>query len=312
MNISAELSTTVLWDNPHGEVATFTSIRFQERYDLEPRNVSPQLLRCALKFCVKTFSNTAVNSGILNDEPTAIAPITVDRHDRLCKIMAICRAYKGTQAPPSETAKPEMRSSGSDKSFLLNVTDFDNLQLDFVSLLYRAEWLSTYPGHVKEGFPRVPSALISELRDYHLQHTPFTPPFLKALYYGNGGNLSKTMNDLATSLTNQIRNGPNSTLIQGTLMLSTTFVHVNWPWLIYPGSLSVLAAVFLIVSIFFSRERERLVWKSSTLALLFHGLHGWDAQDLDVRDAKDMELLSKEMCARLAEDDTGRLAFRRA
>ena len=110
------------------------------------------------------------------------------------------------------------------------------------------------------------------------------PPLVQALDDSNAGNLSKTLDDVASSFTNALRSGPNSTTIRGTVMLPMPYVHVQWPWLLYPAMLSLVATLFFIVSLYFSFNREGVVWKSYTLPLLFHGLQGWQAGELNPKE----------------------------
>jgi hypothetical protein len=51
-------------------------------------------------------------------------------------------------------------------------------------------------------------------------------------------------------------------------------VHIQWPFLAYPAALVLLAIVFFFWMVIETRQREtsRHDWKSSSLALLFHGL----------------------------------------
>ena len=72
----------------------------------------------------------------------------------------------------------------------------------------------------------------------------------------------------------------------------------------------MLAGLVLAVTIFDSQKRDQLVWKSSSLALLFHGLRGGDGQELAARDSRTMEDLARTMRARLVEHENGKIALR--
>ncbi|KAI4640363.1 hypothetical protein J4E93_008569 [Alternaria ventricosa] len=56
------------------------------------------------------------------------------------------------------------------------------------------------------------------------------------------------------------------------------FVDVRWAWLAYPLALLVYSALFLSLTALGSRRRTYL-FKNSILAVLVHGLEGWDAAD---------------------------------
>ncbi|ERF75561.1 hypothetical protein EPUS_08973 [Endocarpon pusillum Z07020] len=61
---------------------------------------------------------------------------------------------------------------------------------------------------------------------------------------------------------------------RGEVFQTQTCVHIRWLFLLYPAVLVLLAIIFFAVMVFETRRREisRHDWKSSPLALLFHGL----------------------------------------
>ena len=138
--------------------------------------------------------------------------------------------------------------------------------------------------------------------------TPSTPGL--ALYYANDDNISETFKNAAISMTNHLRQTSNSTSVKGAVIEPVVYVRVNWPWLVYPAALWTLAGVVIAVTISVSHRKDRLVWKSSALALLFHGFRGGDDQEMCVRDGKTMESLATSMRARVVEDENGKIALR--
>lgn len=121
-------------------------------------------------------------------------------------------------------------------------------------------------------------------------------------------NTSAAIAAVADALTLQLLLGPNSTLHEGTEYIGEIYVEVHWPWIIFPGLISVLGAVFLVVSLVLSsRDRASYFWESNLIPLMFHGLSGWD--DLDVDNNKEVNALAKEMKTRLARNEAGDLKF---
>lgn len=121
-------------------------------------------------------------------------------------------------------------------------------------------------------------------------------------------NTSAAIAAVADALTLQLLLGPNSTLHEGTEYTGEIYVEVHWPWIIFPGLISVLGAVFLVVSLVLSsRDRASYFWESNLIPLMFHGLSGWD--DLDVDNNKEVNALAKEMKTRLARNEAGDLKF---
>lgn len=128
-------------------------------------------------------------------------------------------------------------------------------------------------------------------------------PDASALFWANDGNITKTVDDIAQSLTNYIRQGPNSTVVNGTAWTSEPYIHVHWPWLTLPISLVMFSAVFLAVCI----HRSEIVWKNSALVLLFHGFGDWDKEALHVTSLDGMVDAAEDTWVRLTEDDRGKL-----
>ena len=108
-------------------------------------------------------------------------------------------------------------------------------------------------------------------------------------------------------MTNLIRQSPNSTLVSGTVQIPVTYVRVDWVWLIYPATLTLLAAAFLLTAMLRSMGETRLIWKSSCLPLLFHGFEEREPGRID--NVSEMEIRAAAMRARLSQDDSGSLSF---
>lgn len=103
---------------------------------------------------------------------------------------------------------------------------------------------------------------------------------------GNLSTVDEVVRGLAKTLTASIRNNPINIHytdalkhVKGVAITTQTCIYVSWGWIAHPAVLLVLQAVFSTLVLAgprrtrSSRERPRpLVWKSSPLALLFHGL----------------------------------------
>lgn len=86
--------------------------------------------------------------------------------------------------------------------------------------------------------------------------------------------LEPVIRDVAASFTRAALTGSNFTAGNGTVLVSEVFVSVDWAWLVLPAALVVLGIVFLVLTIVMNRQQRLFVWKSSILAVLFHGLVG--------------------------------------
>jgi hypothetical protein len=139
----------------------------------------------------------------------------------------------------------------------------------------------------------------------------FQYPMTRALYSRNDGDIPKTVRGIAQSMTSYVRQGPNSTILQGHAMIAETYIHVQWAWLTLPLAIVVLGSVFLCVCIAVSSEQSNIVWKSSILAGLFHGLSGWEHDDLNALSLSEMEHTANAMLAKLEQDEDGHVMLLR-
>ena len=138
----------------------------------------------------------------------------------------------------------------------------------------------------------------------------YRPDFVDISYaLWKANNMPKTMSAIADSMTNYIRNGQNSTSVYGQAYQPQTFILVHWPWLMLPVVLVLFALVLLSISIAHNRQRQALVWKSSSLPLLFHGLDDtWvGSGKLDV--LADMEHSAKQMRMKLRRNSADKMQF---
>jgi hypothetical protein len=123
--------------------------------------------------------------------------------------------------------------------------------------------------------------------------------------------------NLATTLTNQIRStdpgdNKNATIRRGTAYSKETYIHVRWPWAILPTATIIITSVLLATAILLTRKHP--LFKSSGLALLFHGLEdNWPEVHVDqLETAEKVESVAKSMKAQFISCDTDPLLkFRR-
>lgn len=99
----------------------------------------------------------------------------------------------------------------------------------------------------------------------------FSSDIVQALY--DTSNLTKRIDNLATSMTNNIREQDDhvSGPAHGIAWTEETYVHVRWGWFAFPATIVLISTCFLLGTILETSYRDILIWKSSNLALLFHG-----------------------------------------
>lgn len=122
----------------------------------------------------------------------------------------------------------------------------------------------------------------------------------------NDGDIPQTIDDITMAMTNQIREGPNSTWVEGEAMMPTVTVHVNWWWFILPVGVVVVGVGFLVALVFGSRDSGVPVWKSSALATV---IHTFGDRNLGDASLEGMQHAAKNTRVRLRTDLHGRLAL---
>lgn len=124
-------------------------------------------------------------------------------------------------------------------------------------------------------------------------------------------NFSYLMEKVAASLTKaEIDN--SSTVVFGDMFVSVVHVEVVWYWFILPATLNVVAILLLLATAILSHRRKTQLWKSSALALLYHGLDDPEpAQDLGLASVSEMERWASRTSAKLGSvKDGGRAVLR--
>ncbi|RDW93037.1 DUF3176 domain-containing protein [Aspergillus mulundensis] len=121
--------------------------------------------------------------------------------------------------------------------------------------------------------------------------------------------LQPVMHNIAASFTRAALLANNaSTTNYGTVYSYRVYVCVEWIWTVFPVALVVLGACFLVITILINKRQRLRLWKSSVLAVLFHGL---DSMPETVGDdyfatASSMEQTAKGLEVRLETVDSRR------
>lgn len=84
-------------------------------------------------------------------------------------------------------------------------------------------------------------------------------------------NIPKTMDRVAAAMSNRLRDISNLT-VQGQSESMELYVRVSWLWLLLPALCVVFGTILLLSVMIVTRKHKLPIWKTSELALLFHGL----------------------------------------
>lgn len=96
-----------------------------------------------------------------------------------------------------------------------------------------------------------------------------------------------------------------SNMASRTALGMQTYVHVRWAWLTLPVTCVVSALVYLVTIILMTRRLGALVWKSSVLPYLFHGLDQLIVTETSAGQVTEMLDAAANVKARLVKDGEG-------
>ena len=271
-------------------------VRFDQSYNSTssnaPDDILPVVLRCKFTWCAQYHGSTKFINGTLSDVLDFSVPLVID---------SSTGPYvpDGANIPVAQlqqfTQSDEQYQISNDLSTVFHNSLASILQNNLFAqdpdLVYLSDVLEQLPSSYQAEYE---SALLNQLNMGRIY----------SLYYANEGNLSKTLDNIAVSVTNQMRSGSDSTNVTGTATYPNVYIEVIWPWFIYSAALTVSAAALLALTIWLCSGHDKVVWKSSSLALLFHGLPD-GRSDGRILDAAAMETAAKEIWAKLSADEAG-------
>ena len=238
---------------------------------------------CALSFCGLEYKITVMDGGA-NEEITSISYSKLNYH-----------------------GNPDLPSSFSSYNFTFpNDTRNFNFIPDTVKV-----------GSLESGLQSSLDSILSGNCSFSLETlnnqsgvvlTSATSLFQQALNASEF--ISGTMDRIAFAMTYHLRE-INHTTVFGENITTQVFVHVSWFWLLLPIS-SVLSGALVLFSAIRKTKRNGLhVWKSSQLALLFHG------RDIPLKDSNEMyktsemEAIAGDIQVKIGRREEKRLMMRK-
>lgn len=268
-------------------------VYFEESYNRTdsgaPDNIKPTMTRFRLDWCSKYYGLTTFYNGTLHDTPNFVVPLT----------------YNGGDAQPNLsnlTLTEAQLFSETDSNYQIDNQLSTMFQKLLVSLLVTTVFAqNSNPDVLNEMLPPPYWADFVKLGPLEW-NTAYSKGV--AMYYANNNDMRKTFENIATSVTNQIRSSYASTNVTGTATYTIVYIEVVWPWLVFSIILTLLAAALLGVTMWISSRTDKFVWKSSSLAPIFHGLPDGEADGRFLRRAT-MDKAAGLMYARLGKDDDG-------
>jgi len=216
------------------------------------------------------------------------------RFDRL-NIIRDTKVYTLSIGPTTMSLAQLQEFSKSDERYEISL-DFSGTLYDLLEdLLSRSTFTETGIGQVPSGYY---DNLVTFQQAYTIKGRSYN------LYSANGGNISVTLDKIAESLTNRMRSSVTSSNVTGTVHNVVVHIEVVWPWLIYPVALSICTATVLGATMWLAHSSDKMIWKSSSLALLFHGLDEVSTKER-LLEISVMETVAESVWAKLSRDEEG-------
>jgi hypothetical protein len=250
----------------------------------------PNAATCTLSWC-KQRVKSQVNNGSLTEQVVSSENLVFPHEELQCNasfswerftLPAFSKGYL-----PADNDLCAHRFAHNDSVYWINLRDSEDMTSMATTIL-------------------APRGIISQETIGVLTQETITSGVL--LNSVNGGNISADFPGIAASMSRYVRQSPNSTLHEGTAWTTETYVRVRWMWLLYPIILTLFGIAFLGISMWQSGRKTRVVWKSSSLALLFQGFTGYE-QDVHGRETSDMKRAAKRMRVQLKDDDKGNIVL---
>lgn len=128
--------------------------------------------------------------------------------------------------------------------------------------------------------------------------------------FNTSTDIPGTMDRVALAMTTHLRQLSNLSQ-NGEAGTLETVIHVKWVWLCLPATLVVSGAICLSITIRESNKHGSHVWKTSAMALLFHGLDTTIEGAASLGRVSEMDALAKQTPVNLAQNAEDGLRQRR-
>ena len=279
---------------------------------------NPVATECSLYWCVNTYT-AIVNDSVFTERlsgswynATSTLPLAnIPSQDNLYNSMdtgfGVLELYNITPPTGGGKAQPNVNLS-------IDEMEFDSLEIvwleDYLvsNTLGLSAWLAPLlSGNVTENVGRS-----TDVMDLFYEGYAGTSAFLFLISTVTISVVQDTFDQLAQSLTTWIRTSQNSSLdlgmgkAVGVTWKNETVVNVRWAWLALPCVLLAGTTIFLGFIIMGATKKQSGIWKSSSLALLFHGLEeGSGEVSEDLGHVVGMEATAEKTWVRLVDQGHG-------
>ena len=280
---------------------------------------SPWAAECSLYWCINTYTATLNNTefserlksswyNATNALPLASVPSEDDLANVVDKGLDTIEIYNTSPSTGVAKSQPNLNLSVGEMEFDSNaiVRKEDFLVTNTPEIL---KWLGPLlSGNVTKD--NRPSTDVVDLF-YNSYGGPYTSPDASE-FNPTISVVQETFDRLAQSLTTWIRTSQGNSFdlgmgqAVGVTWTGETTKKVQWAWLALPCVLLAGTLLFLCFTIIRAQKQHFGIWKSSSLALLFHGLEERSAEGKeDLGHVVGMEAKSERTWVRLVDEGAG-------
>lgn len=234
-----------------------------EKQDGLPNQLRPWAQQCSLSACVQTLQSSVENGELIEKPIKSVTndtvPRTADVIENLIPVTITTPSHNGTLETYTMTREVVLAMQ----------TWFEYLFRDGSasrSAEYISRTLKTAPGSA--------NVLVNLTVGISSGETFFDTDIVQAFYwnyYEYPGGIEMLMHDMAVSMTVSLRS-IGGEAVQGMAFINQTYVHVQWGFVAVPVAAVAMAALFLVTVMWKTRASGTRLWKTSALAMLFHGL----------------------------------------
>ncbi|KAI0443051.1 hypothetical protein F4803DRAFT_561858 [Xylaria telfairii] len=221
-----------------GSVAALTSFRaiqIAAGDNVQSLLRRPVAWECALTLCENKYENVAAINGLIS--------LPKPRQEDLF--------ISGRVANNYELIKKN--SSSPNTTYKINAQDYVSLAI-YLTELFSWSWIDN---GVRVG-----------------DNNGATSPNL-GWQFADAKDFGHTVSNIATSMTEAIRNSRNSTSVSTYASRTRTYIEVQWGWIVLPLTLTVLNTLLVAFMVIKRTQSNIPIWKNSTLALLLYDVPGW-------------------------------------
>ncbi|KAI1123639.1 hypothetical protein F5Y10DRAFT_47852 [Nemania abortiva] len=247
---------TAFGDQPHSSIVRLIFMG-TESYDGKPGEIKPWSRQCTISACLQTLEST-VSNAVMDEKivDTKINNTVLDNSDL------------------NDGRDHGVYVVGDDGTeYLLSIQAMLSMRGWFTSLFTNgsaSRSAASYNRTITDN-----SVVVNLTVGISSGETFFDSDIVTAFYwnyyeYANGVDL--LVSDMATSMTVAFRSFVGAVPVAGRAIYMESYVHVRWGFAVVPIVVVVGAALFLVAAIYQSKRSTTRVWKSSALAMLFHGL----------------------------------------